>query len=286
MDRVGLLQRTAMRNRRVRVLLAVMADYGAAGGGLLSAGLAFNALFAIIPALLAVVAFLGLLINDPVSRANTVDFLIQQLPPLQPVAQTIVDTLANGSRVGSVVGIIGLVWGASGFYGALEGALALLFPGTGARGMIQQRVRGVIGVVALVGLVFVAVLVNTVIGTVSSLVVVPGLDVFRVVAPVLACLAGIAVCLVVYVFVPVHGPNVVAARAPAVVAGIGIGLLTTLFGLVAPLLVQGFAALGVIASVFAALIWLNFIFQLLLYGAAWACIRRDRQRTRTAIPRI
>jgi uncharacterized BrkB/YihY/UPF0761 family membrane protein len=134
--------------------------------------------------------------------------------------------------------------------------------------------------------VFAAVLVNTFIGTVSTLVVVPGLDVFRIVAPIGACLAGIAVCLVVYVVVPVHGPTLAAARAPAVVAGIGIGLLTTLFGLAAPLLVQGFAALGVIASVFAALIWLNFIFQLLLYGAAWACIRRDREQTKTAIPRI
>ncbi len=263
-----------------------MADYGAAGGGLLSAGLAFNALFAIIPALLAVVAFLGLLINDPVSRKDTVEFLIQQLPPLQPVAQTIVDTLANGSRVGSVVGIVGLVWGASGFYGALEGALALLFPGSGGRGMIQQRLRGVVGVVALIGLVFAAIVVNAFVGTVSSLVVVSGLDVFRVVAPILACLAGIAVCLVVYVVVPVHGPSAAAARVPATVAGIGIGLLTTLFGVIAPLLVQGFAALGVIASVFAALIWLNFIFQLLLYGAAWACIRRDRQLAMTATPRI
>ena len=161
MDRIGLLQRAAMRNRRIQVLLAVMADYNGAGGGLLSAGLAFNALFAIIPALLAVVAFLGLLINDPVSRAETVDFMIQQVPPLEPVAQTIVDTLANGSRIGSVIGIIGVVWGASGFYGALEGATALLFPGSGGRGIIQQRVRGVIGVLALVGLVFGAVLANT-----------------------------------------------------------------------------------------------------------------------------
>lgn len=286
MDNIGLLRRAAMRNRRVQMLMAVMADYGAAGGGLLSAGLAFNALFAIIPALLAVVAFLGLLINDPVSRTQTVQFIIQQLPPLEPVAQTIVDTLANGSRVGSVIGIIGIAWGASGFYGALEGALALLFPGSGSRGLIQQRVRGVIGVVVLIGLVFAAILVNTVIGAISSLVVVPGLDVFRLAAPVLACLTGVAVCLVVYVVVPVQGPTLASARAPAVVAGIGIGLLTTLFGLVAPLLVQGFAALGVIASVFAALIWLNFTFQLLLYGAAWACIRRDREQTKMAIPRI
>jgi uncharacterized BrkB/YihY/UPF0761 family membrane protein len=38
--------------------------------------------------------------------------------------------------------------------------------------------------------------------------------------------------------------------------------------------------------VFAALVWLNLLFQVLLYGAAWSCIRRDRERAKTAIPRI
>jgi membrane protein len=285
-DRIGLVQRAARRNARIQVLLAVMNDYNSAGGGLLSAGLAFNAIFAIIPALLAVVAFLGLLVTDPATRADTVRFLIQQVPPLQPVAQTIVDTLANGSRIGSIIGIIGVVWGASGFYGALEGATALLFPGSGGRGIIQQRVRGVIGVLALIGLVFGAVLANTVIGGLISLVAVPGLNVLALASPFFACLAGFVVCLVVYEVVPVAGPSFRAARVPAVVAGIAIGLLTTLFSVLAPLLVRGFAALGVIASVFVALVWLNFIFQALLYGAAWACIRRDRERTRSAVPRI
>jgi membrane protein len=286
MDRIGLLRRAAMRNSRIQLLLAVMNDYNAAGGGLLSAGLAFNALFAIIPALLAIVAFLGLLISDPSSRNDMVQFLIAQVPPLEPVARTIVDTLAEGSRIGSIIGIIGVVWGASGFYGALEGATGLLFPGSGGRGIIQQRVRGVIGVVALVGMVLIAVLANAVIGGVASLIPIRSLNLLALASPFFACVAGILVCFIVYVFVPVSGPSIRAARAPAVVAGIGIGLLTTLFGLVAPLLVRGFAALGVIASVFAALVWLNFIFQVLLYGAAWACIRRDRERTTIALPRI
>jgi len=35
---------------------------------------------------------------------------------------------------------------------------------------------------------------------------------------------------------------------------------------------------GVIAAVFGALVWLNLSYQILLYGAAWARVRRDRQR--------
>lgn len=285
-DRISVLQRAVMRERRIRLLIAVMDGYGAAGGGLLSGGLAFSALFAIIPGLLAVVAFVGLVIDDPVKRADTVQFIIQQVPPLEPVAQTIVDTLANGSRIGSIVGIIGVIWGASGFYGALDGALRLLFPGSTTRGVIQQRVRGVVGVLSLVGLVFVAVLVNTIIGSIAVIAFVPGLDAVRLASPLLVCVASIAACVIVYVVVPAGGPSLRSARLPALAAGTLIGLLTALFGVVAPYLVRGFAALGVIASVFVALVWLNFVFQLVLYGAAWACIRRDREWAARAAPRI
>jgi uncharacterized BrkB/YihY/UPF0761 family membrane protein len=42
----------------------------------------------------------------------------------------------------------------------------------------------------------------------------------------------------------------------------------------------------VIASVFIALVWLNLVFQALLYGAAWAAIRRNHERRRGAVPAI
>ena len=100
-----------MRDRRVRFALEVMHDYGSAGGGLLAAGLAFYALFAIIPGILTLVALLGIVISDPASREKVVQFLVDQVPPLQPVARTILTSLADGSRVGSMLGIIGVVWG-------------------------------------------------------------------------------------------------------------------------------------------------------------------------------
>ena len=41
--------------------------------------------------------------------------------------------------------------------------------------------------------------------------------------------------------------------------------------------------LGVIATAFAVLIWLNFSYQMLLYGAAWARVRRDLERERKSV---
>jgi uncharacterized BrkB/YihY/UPF0761 family membrane protein len=60
-----------------------------------------------------------------------------------------------------------------------------------------------------------------------------------------------------------------------VVTGLAIALLTDLFTIVAPRLVGGLQAFGVLAALFGALIWLNYGFQLLLLGAAWTALRRD-----------
>jgi uncharacterized BrkB/YihY/UPF0761 family membrane protein len=64
-----------------------------------------------------------------------------------------------------------------------------------------------------------------------------------------------------------------------------IGLLTTGFGTLAPLLVQGFMALGVMASVFVALVWFNWTFQIMLMGASYARLCRDRSRVPEGQPR-
>ena len=65
-----------------------------------------------------------------------------------------------------------------------------------------------------------------------------------------------------------------------------IGGLTTLFGWIAPLIVRHWLTLGIVGSVFIALIWLNLVFQSLVYGAAFARLRRDRDRVRELDARL
>jgi uncharacterized BrkB/YihY/UPF0761 family membrane protein len=87
----------------------------------------------------------------------------------------------------------------------------------------------------------------------------------------------VLVALAVYKLVPTAPPSLRAALWPAIAAGIGIGLLTDLFSVLTPLLIGSLSGLGIIATVFGALVWLNFSYQILLYGAAWARVRRDRE---------
>jgi uncharacterized BrkB/YihY/UPF0761 family membrane protein len=88
--------------------------------------------------------------------------------------------------------------------------------------------------------------------------------------------------LLTFRFVPTAPPSWRAAAKPAIVIGFAIGLLTTAFSLVANRVVGLLAVFGVLAAVFGALIWLSYVFQLLIWGAAWARVRRDEEDARRA----
>lgn len=285
-DRLGAVERRARRLPPVRGLLAILDNYNAAGGGLLAAGLSFSALFAIIPGLLLTVTLPVLVLDDPALRDRIVELISQQLPPLAKVAHDIVDSLAEGARGASILALVGFLWGASGFYLALEGAMSRLFPGPRARNPVFARVRGAIAVVLLVGGVLAAFLVSTVLSLIADSVDLPLGDILPWVSPVIAVAAATGVAFVVYRIVPSDPPGWRAAFVPALLSGTAIGLLTSLFAVLAPMLVGAFSGLGALASVFVALAWFNYLFQALLYGAAFARMRRDRDVAHAGPPTL
>lgn len=254
----------------VRLVVSVIDDYNAAGGGLLASGLAFSALFALIPGLLLVVSVLIVVVDDATTRQAVIDWLVGQVPPLRDVAAVIVGTVASDARVGSLLGFLLFAWGASGFYLALNGAIERTIPGGHPEDPVLARIRGV----AAVGLIVIVVLVAFSLSVLGSVVSLGPL--LPIASPLLAVAVASLLCFTVYLALPNERPAVRDAAPAALAAGTGIGLLTTGFGTLAPLLVQGFMALGVIASVFVALVWFNWTFQIMLIGASYARLRRDR----------
>ena len=250
-----------------------------AGAPLLAAALAFVTMFAIIPGLLLMAGVLGWLVDDPARRAELLAQLVALVPPLEEAVAGSLETAVQERGTLSLVGVVGLLWGASNFYQSLDEVMRRMFPGGEIRGFVARRLRGVLAIVVLVALVAgvvllggLSALMTTVLGGVQDLFI------WSLIGPALSLLVMIFVVLIVYRFVPTAPPSVRAALPPAIVAGIGVAVLTNLFTLLAPLLIGGLAAFGILAALFGAFIWLNFCFQMLLYGAAWARYRRDRQK--------
>jgi membrane protein len=269
------------RQKYVARVIRVIDIAGAAGVGLFAAALAYSTMFALIPLVLLMAGVLGWLIEDPTQRQELLAQLIGYFPPLAEFFSAALNGMVAARGVLSVIGLIGLLWGSSNFYAGLDEVMRRIFPGGMVRGPVDRRLRGIITVVGLMGLLIVTVLLSSVWTIVNQLV--GDLVVWRYIVPLIGLAIFIVVVLIIYLLVPTAPPSFRAALPPALLAGTGIGLLTNLFGVLAPYLIGSLAAFGVIATAFGVLIWLNFSYQMLLYCAAWARLRRDLENDRRSV---
>ncbi|MEO8626268.1 MAG: YhjD/YihY/BrkB family envelope integrity protein [Candidatus Limnocylindrales bacterium] len=275
----GIAQRIT-GSRYVKPVLDVVAVANDTGAPIFAAALAFGTLFAFIPLVLLISGVSGWLVDDPVQRAQLLNQLVSYVPPLADFFRASLEGVVTGRGALSIVGVIGLLWGASAFYGVLDEVMCRIFSGGGPRNEISRRIRGF----ATIAILLLVILGTISLGGVWALLgdLVGGAFVLSYAAPLMTLAVMILLTLAAYLFVPTAPPSLRAALWPAVAAGIAIGILTNLFSLLAPLLIGGLSGFGIVATVFGALVWLNFSYQILLYGAAWARVRRDRAVERAA----
>ena len=302
--RLEALQRAIMRLGPVQAILHAMRAYDRGGGGMLAGALAYFAFFTMVPTLLLLVSLLGVLVEDERLRQELIQGVIGQLDPIADLATFVIEGLADSGRTGTIIGLIGLLWGASGFYGALQGAMQRMFPGPGGRDFLQTRLRGAITVVVVLGVLVIAIGVVFILPFVNEWFEArcvelerQGLTIAEEVCSInlgqitgaigVVGAMGVAflMALGIYIAIPLDGPTLRQAFWPAVTAGVLIGGFTALFGWIAPLLVRHWLTLGIVGNVFIALIWLNLTFQALVFGAAFARLRRDRDRLRHGVAR-
>jgi uncharacterized BrkB/YihY/UPF0761 family membrane protein len=180
-----------------------------------------------------------------------------------------------------------------------------MFPGPRQRDFLRTRIRGVATVILILGSMLVAVMAIVVLPSVAAWLARRCHELADV-RPVLieqlcaldfggiGALAGVAAsvtvaflaALVAYSVIPPDGASLRQASLPAIAVGVAVGLFTSLFAWIAPLLVRQWSTLGLVGDVFIALVWFKLVFQALMYGAAFARLRRDRGRAWQGLPTI
>ncbi len=284
-DRIGRLVDRVLELPPVRWLKPIMDDYDAAGGGLLASGLAFNSLFAILPAILLLVGVLGLLLNDPARLDALIRQFAERFPPLEEFFRQALSQFGAGAVSFSILGLIGLVWGSSRFYQSLDDAIARIFRDSRRRDPFQRGIRGVLSVAILFGAVLLAVYLGTILDSIDSDV--PAVD--RVISLLTSTLGSglgtigiftIAIG-VIYRMVPTDAPPWRAIGRPALAVGLALAVFTLIYAIITPRLIGSLQVYGAFVAVFAAMIWLSYVAQAILVGAAW--VHRQTQGT-TAPP--
>jgi membrane protein len=256
----------------VAALRAVLDRYGAAGDGLLAGGLAYSALFAIVPLAALLAGIIGLVVDDAVRRAAVVAAIADVLPPLRDIVRLILEEAANAAGAISVLGGLALVWGASRFVVAFEDAMARIFGGERRRGFVVRNLAALGAVLGLIGVATLGALLAGISSFLDAAEAQGGPVVGFAIATGLAIVPSAGAILsiaLVYRLVPVLAPGWRAIVPPAIVVGVVLTVLTRVFVFIAPRLVGAAATIGAIATAFAALAWLSLSFQAILLGAAW-----------------
>lgn len=261
-----------MRYSLFRRGIGIQVVYRSTGGGLIVGGLSYAALFALIPTLILVVAGIFLLVDDPQFRDDAVKVLTDAFPAFAGVTDTAVEGANELAAVGGIIAIIGFLWGASGLYLNLTRAMERFFPGERVSGALA-RVIGVLLVVLIIVGVLAAVLIAGVVTVVARGLQLDTEWILTVAGAAATLLIAAGIVYGIYRVIPANPPAAHSARLPAVLVGVGIAAMTLLYGFLSPWLVSGFQAFGVMASGFAALVWLRVVFLAMVYGAAMARYR-------------
>jgi membrane protein len=272
--RVTALVDAAYATRPGRFGKEVMDRTGAAGGGVTANGLAYSAIFTIVPTLLILASIIGVFISDAAERERIVEIIATQIPPLEDLIRTVLNEIAAGAVAFGILGILGAVWGASRFYAALDQSAALFFPLAPRRDLVRQTLESLLSVGFFVGSALGAVALAT---GVSALDVLPRPEAEPIVRRLVAAVAMTAwftlALALVYRFVPSLPVRWRDSLPPSIAAGLAISVVTQVFVLVAPIFLSGLRFYGTFIAIFAALIWLSLCCQIVVYGLAWLAMR-------------
>src|SRR6202161_351708 len=96
-------------------VFGVIKKYGDDNGGVLASNLAYSAFVSLFPLLLVLVTILGLIAAvDPAFKADVLKAVAGQVPLIGSQLTGNVHQLKRSSVIGLIVGLAGLIWGATG----------------------------------------------------------------------------------------------------------------------------------------------------------------------------
>ena len=262
---------------RVATTRRVLDRFGAADGGLLAAGIAYNAVLALIPFALLASGLAGILLSDPRSRADVISAIVAFLPPLTGVVDEIVGGLSTASPSLSVIGLILAGWGTSRLYASLESAIVQLGASGRRRGIVGRTARRLGSIAVIAGILLAALIAAPALAIGVEIAGAAGvhrplLDVLLALVP--PVLGGMALAAV-YRLVPVDRPSWRAISVPAILGTVALVVVTRAFVFLTPRVFGANVVYGTLGAILIGLTWLDLVFTVILVGAAWVDERRE-----------
>ncbi len=238
----------------------VLSAFGESHAGNYASALAFAGFIAMFPMMLGALSILGLAIRDPGTEARFQTMILQLFPgSAQPELQGALHGVKQSAGWMGLVSLGGLLWAASGIFSTMEFALTEIF-GTKQRGLLRQKLMGLLVMLLLV----VAIAITVGANAVAAFFAYAWVTGFLVGAMVMVILL-----VLLYRFVPNRTFSLGEVLPGALLAGILIEVLSLAFPLYARM-AGGFNTYGAQFGLFFLLAtWFYLLSELLLLGAVY-----------------
>ena len=151
-----------MMKRFWRLLSRALRSFDAHQGLQSAAAIAFHIVFSLIPLSTVLLAALGFLLRDPDQRRRVLEYVLTALPlRSDAIVHDSILGLSQRSGTLTVIGLLGLVWAASGLFGAIRVAFNVAWGVQSNRRYIADKWFDIVAVIA-VGILLTISLVGTV----------------------------------------------------------------------------------------------------------------------------
>ncbi len=149
---IGILRQSVTRFTKMR-------------GSEAAAGLAYYALFSLFPLTLLLAALLGYILSSDVAYARASTFIRSIFPFSGGIIDKNLQAVFKERGAIGIVGLLGLLWAASGYFTVLANGVNLAWPKIKLRGFVQSRLVGL----AMMGALFLLLLLSLFSTTLISL---------------------------------------------------------------------------------------------------------------------
>jgi YihY family inner membrane protein len=245
-------------------IFGVMKKFGDDNGGVLVTNLAFTAFLSLFPLLLVLTTILGLVASaDPAIRTDVINAVSGQIPLVGRTLTENVDQLRRSSVIGLIIGVVTLIWGASGLAQAGIFTMEQVWnlPGPDRPGYLQRLGRAGI----FLGLLAIVVIVTTLLTGLSTY----GHNTLWLVvlAQIGAALANVGMFVAAFRILTPKAVVVIRLLPGAVVAGVCWTLLQLLGTYLVHHFLRSDSVYGVFGSVLGLIAWIYVAVRVIVYSA-------------------
>jgi YihY family inner membrane protein len=245
-------------------VFGVVKKYGDDNGGTLAASLAHSAFVSVFPLLLVLTTILGLVSSlDASLRGEVITAVQGQFPQVGKILTENVQTLQQSSAIGLTVGLLGMIWGATGLAQAALFTMEQVWnlPGPARLGYLPRLIRCLLFLAVLGGCV-IATTALTALGTFGEHV-----PVLVVLVEFLAAVVNIGLYFVSFRVLTPKGVPGRQLIAGAITGGVCWTLLQALGSYLVHHYLHSDSVYGTFATVLGLVAWLYIGVQLTVYAA-------------------